>query len=207
MPSALSSAARTGLSVEPALEGTRDPGRDVLRAGHCRRHEEHDDGVDLRIGEQHRQRRLVAGGGRRAEHVDRVREARLGRKQLGELAPSSPASGSESSSPAASQASEQRMPRPPAFVRSATWRPRGSGWVESSAAASISSSSVVARSTPAWWKSASTACSEPASAAVCEPAARAPARDVPLFMARIGFFRATRLAIRPKRRGLPNDSR
>ena len=29
--------------------------------------------------------------------------------------------------------------------------------------------------TPAWWKSASTAASEPASAAVCEPAARAPA--------------------------------
>ena len=26
-------------------------------------------------------------------------------------------------------------------------------------------------------------------------------------MARIGFFRATRLAICPKRRGLPNDSR
>ena len=47
----------------------------------------------------------------------------------------------------------------------------------------------------------------PASAAVCEPAARAPAVDVPLFMARIGFLRATRLAIRPKRRGLPNDSR
>ena len=83
---------------------------------------------------------------------------------------------SESSRPAASHASEQRIPRPPAFVRIATRRPRGNGWVESSAAASISSSSVVARSTPAWWNRASTASSEPARAAVCEPAARAPAR-------------------------------
>ena len=61
---------------------------------------------------------------------------------------------SESSRPAASQASEQRIPSPPAFVRIATRRPRGNGWVESSAAASINSSSVVARSTPAWWKRA-----------------------------------------------------
>ena len=114
---------------------------------------------------------------------------------------------SESSRPDASQASEQRIPSPPAFVRIATRRPLGSGCVERSAAASISSSSVVARSTPAWWKSASTACSEPASAAVWEPAARAPALDVPLFIARIGFLRATRRAIRPNRRGLPNDSR
>ena len=46
--------------------------------------------------------------------------------------------------------------------------------------------------TPAWWNSASTASSEPASAAVCEPAARIPARLRPLFMARIGLRRATR---------------
>ena len=57
------------------------------------------------------------------------------------------------------------------------------------------------------WNSASTASSEPASAAVCEPAARIPARLRPLFMARIGLRRATRRAMRPKRRGLPNDSR
>ncbi len=114
---------------------------------------------------------------------------------------------SESSRPAVSHASAQRMPRPPAFVRMATLRPNGSGCVESSAAASISSSSVRARKTPAWWKSAATASSEPASAAVCEPAARAPAVEVPLFIARIGFFRATRPAIWANRRGLPNDSR
>ena len=52
------------------------------------------------------------------------------------------------------------MPRPPAFVSTPTRRPRGSGWLESSAAASISSSSVRARRTPAWRKSASTARSE-----------------------------------------------
>ena len=42
-----------------------------------------------------------------------------------------------SSSPAASQASAQRIPSPPAFVSSATRRPRGSGCVESRAATSI----------------------------------------------------------------------
>ena len=114
---------------------------------------------------------------------------------------------SESSSPAASQASEQRMPRPPAFVRIATRRPRGSGCVESSAAASISSSSVPCAKHAGLVEERLDGLSEPASAAVCEPAARAPAVDVPLFIARIGFLRATRLAIWPKRRGLPNDSR
>ena len=78
--------------------------------------------------------------------------------------------------PGASQASAQRIPSPPAFVRTATRRPRGSGCVESSTAASMSSSSVSASITPAWRNSASTAVVEPASAAVCEPAARCPAR-------------------------------
>ena len=92
----------------------------------------------------------------------------------------------------ASHASAQRMPRPPAFVRTPTRRPRGSGWLESRPATSTSSSSVRARSTPAWWKSASTAASEPASAAVCELAAFAPAAVAPAFSARIGLRRATR---------------
>ena len=47
--------------------------------------------------------------------------------------------------------------------------------------------SVSARSTPAWRKSASTAASEPASAAVWDPAARRPEHERPLFIARIGF--------------------
>ena len=93
------------------------------------------------------------------------------------------------------------------MVITPTRRPAGSGWLERSAAASTSSSSVVARSTPAWWKSASTAVSEPASAAVCDPAAREPAGVEPAFRARIGLRRATRRATREKVRGLPNDSR
>jgi hypothetical protein len=64
------------------------------------------------------------------------------------------------------------MPRPPAFVRTPTRLPFGSGWEESSVATSINSSSDVARVTPAWWKSASTPASDPASAAVWELAAR-----------------------------------
>ena len=63
------------------------------------------------------------------------------------------------------------------------------------------------RITPAWRKSASTPASEPASAAVCELAALMPARVVPPFIARIGFVRATRRAMRENARGLPNDSR
>ena len=98
------------------------------------------------------------------------------------------------------------MPSPPAFVSTATRRPFGSGCDESSVATSISSSSEPARVTPAWWNSASTPASEPASAAVWELAARWPVVDVPLFSARIGLRRATRRASRPKRRGLPNDS-
>ena len=47
--------------------------------------------------------------------------------------------------------------------------------------------SVSARITPAWRKTASTAVSEPASAAVWEPAAFWPARERPLFIASTGF--------------------
>ena len=64
-----------------------------------------------------------------------------------------------------------------------------------------------ARSTPAWRKTASTAVSEPARAAVCDPAALLPALERPLFIARIGFSRASRRASRANLRGLPNDSR
>ena len=56
-------------------------------------------------------------------------------------------------------------------------------------ATSTSSSSEAARITPAWRKSASTAVSDPASAAVCELAARCPVAVVPLLSARIGFVR------------------
>ena len=114
---------------------------------------------------------------------------------------------SGNSSPDASQASAQRIPSPPAFVSTATLRPSGSGWLESSVATSIISSKDVARMTPAWWKRASTAASDPARAAVCELAARWPILVVPLFSARIGLRRATLRASWPNRLGLPNDSR
>ena len=81
-PSAERIAASTGLSVEPARERPRDPRCHVLRARLRRRHEEHDHRVDRRILEDDREHRLVAGGGRRAEHVDGVGEARLGGQQL-----------------------------------------------------------------------------------------------------------------------------
>jgi hypothetical protein len=110
------------------------------------------------------------------------------------------------SRPAASHASAQRIPSPPAFVRIPTRLPCGSGWVERSVATSISSSSDEARITPAWRKSASTAVSEPARAAVCELAAFAPAAVAPLLSASTGLRRATRRATRPKVRGLPKLS-
>ena len=110
------------------------------------------------------------------------------------------------SSPDRSHASAQRMPSPPAFVRMPTRLPAGSGWSVSRAARSRTSSRVSTRRTPAAWKSASTAASDPAMAAVWEPAARAPERLVPLLIASTGFARATRWAILPNLRGLPNDS-
>ena len=115
--------------------------------------------------------------------------------------------GGGSSRPTASQASAQRMPSPPPFVSTATRGPRGSGWRERSTATSARSSSESAWITPAWRKTASTAVIEPASAAVCDPAARCPAPVRPPFIARIGFLRATRRASRPNLRGFPNDSR
>ena len=61
--------------------------------------------------------------------------------------------------------------------------------------------------TPACRNSASTAVSEPARAAVCELAARAPARVRAALDCEDRLFRATRRASRANLRGLPNDSR
>ena len=113
--------------------------------------------------------------GRGAEHVDRVGEARLAGKHRGERVPRLLAA-SGKLEPAASQASAQRMPSPPAFVSTATRRPRGSGWLTGAPRRRRAPRACRARITPAWRKRASTATSEPASAAVCEPAARCPAR-------------------------------
>src|SRR5437763_1122084 len=72
----------------------------------------------------------------------------------GRSASSVSAASGANSSPAASQASAQRIPRPPAFVSTATLRPRGNGWPASSAVASSNSPSVSTRRTPAWRKRA-----------------------------------------------------
>ena len=109
-------------------------------------------------------------------------------------------------SPDASHASAHRIPSPPAFVSTATRGPAGSGCRDSSPARSISSSSVRTLITPAWWNRASTAVSEPARAAVCDPAALAPAVVAPALRAITGLWRETRRARRANLRGLPNDS-
>ena len=74
-------------------------------------------------------------------------------------------------------------------------------------AVSKSSSIVSVRMTPLWRKSAFTAASEPASAPVCDVAAREPPGVRPLFTAMMGFVRATRRASCVNLRGFPNDSR
>ena len=51
--------------------------RDLVRAGDDRGHEDDDERVDVGVGEDGRNHRLVGLGGRRAEQVDRVAEARL----------------------------------------------------------------------------------------------------------------------------------
>ncbi len=109
---------------------------------------------------------------------------------------------------AASHASAQEIPGPPAFVTMPIRFPAGSGWPASRAATSNSSPTVAVRITPAWRNSASTVESDAASSApVWDMAARAPAAERPLFTAITGLRAATRRAICPKRRGLPNDSR
>ena len=82
--------------------------------------------VHLRVGEHGRQRRSVRGGGGAAEHVDRIGDARFGGKEAASVARVSSVS-SGRTSPAASQASAQRIPSPPALVSTATRRPFGSG--------------------------------------------------------------------------------
>ena len=171
MPSALSTTASTGLSF-PAWSAARGIASATSSApatigGTKRTISASRPG----IGEQRRDHRLVGGGGRRARACRRGSRRWPRREAAASSAARVSAASSGSSSPCASQASAQRMPSPPAFVTTPTRLPCGSGWLESSAAASISSSSVRARRTPAWRKSASTARSEVASAAVCELAA------------------------------------
>ena len=81
MPPALTTAARIGFPVSVARGGTGDRGGDVVCLDGGGRHEEDDDGIDSGIREHDGQSLLVALGGRGAEHVDRVRRARLVREE------------------------------------------------------------------------------------------------------------------------------
>ena len=120
MPSALRSAASTGLSVETRLERARDARRDVLGARRRRRDEEHDHRVDAGIGEHERQRppRSWRRSPSRACRRDWRGSPRRAAARRAALA----------SRPRAPRARGRRprtrpsrgCPRPPAFVRSAT---------------------------------------------------------------------------------------
>ncbi len=70
----------------------------------------------------------------------------------------------------------------------ATRFPFGTGSSSNAMAMSNRSSTVSTRITPDWPSSASTATSAPASAPVCELAARAPTPVRPAFTTTIGFF-------------------
>ena len=166
--------ASTGLSApddRPSDRRRRRPRRRRRRAGRRARSPSRPRG--RRAGSRHH--RLVARRRRRAEHVDRVCEAGLCRQQLGSCA--------LRLGRAELRELETRPPRrrpsrgSPGRRRSSGARLAGRAAAAGSRAAPLRRSAPRAsraRSTPAWWNSASTAASEPASAAVCEPAARAP---------------------------------
>ena len=159
------------------------------------------------VGEHERDHLRVGRRGRRAEHVDGFATlASAGSTSRARPASRRPSSGSSRPGRLARVGAEDPEPARVREHRDAA--PARERLATRAARPRRSAPRACARGcTPAWWKSASTAASEPASAAVCELAARAPARVVPAFIARIGFRRATRRAIRPNLRGLPNDSR
>ena len=107
---------------------------------------------------------------------------------------------SGSSSPAASQASAQRIPSPPAFVSTPTRRPRGSGWLESSAR---HVDQLLERPRPQTRPPGGRARRRPPRSRPAQPCASsppcAPAAVAPALSARIGLRRATR---RERRREL-----
>ena len=104
------------------------------------------------------------------------------------------------------QASAASTPAPPTLDTIATVVPFGTGWVASSAAASIRSPKPGTAMMPAWSNRASRVTQGVAAAAVCEAAARWPAAERPASTASTGMLAATRRAVRANFRGLPNDS-
>ena len=189
------------------LERRADRRRDLVGAGDDRRHEEHDHGVDSRVAQQQRQRLRV--GRRRSRSRAGRRDSRRSPRSAGRLR--APAA-SRRRAPAARAPPRRRRRRRGcrARRRSSARRRGGRPAAAGSTAASRRRRAPrgCARETRRRCrKSASTAASEPASAAVCELAARAPAPEVPALSATIGLLRATRPATRANFCGLPNDSR
>ena len=84
MPSAFSTTASTGFSLAAARGRVVDGLRHLVRGRGHRRDEEDDDGVDLRVLQEERQRRRIGLRGGAAEHVDRVLDAGLRGQKRGE---------------------------------------------------------------------------------------------------------------------------
>ncbi len=109
--------------------------------------------------------------------------------------------------PCASRASAAVTPGPPELVNTATDRPWGRGHHARARAQSNISSVVSARITPARSKAALKALSWPASAPVCDAAARRPLAKRPTLSAMTGFCLVTRRACSTKRRPSLTPSR
>ncbi len=154
---------------------------DVDACSERRSGEQHADCVECRVVEEQRENGGERCGGRGSEQVDRVDETALGRSHCAQTFTRGRARAPATRGPRPAHASAKRIPSPPPFVTTATRGPLGNGCVERMRAASRNSESVRARWTPACRKSASTAASELARAAVCEAAARAPAALAPPF--------------------------
>ena len=129
-----------GLLAVRRVAGVRQCARDCVGRRAHSRHEERDHRVDTRVGEQERQDapRTRSSDAEPSMSTGLARLASPG--SSGAIARTVASVNCGSSSPTASQASAHRIPRPPAFVRTATRRPRGIGCVESSVATSMSSS-------------------------------------------------------------------
>ena len=177
MPSPLRTTASTGLS-SGAPTAARDSAVATSSAVvDAAGNEEGDERVDVRVGEHDRRDLLVGSSRGRAEHVHRIGDARLGRQKLGQ--PGASGFGEIRELEAGSVRRVGGQDPEPACVRDEADAPAARhrlGGQERGDVRELLEGS--ARITPAWRKSASTAASEPARAAVCELAARAPAELV-----------------------------
>ena len=134
---------RRGSPGRPASRAARTLGdaRGDIGRHHRGGDEEDDDRVDFAVGDDRRKGIGVRLGSRRAEYVDGAGEGPLrGTTEASSSRVSAPRL--TSSSPAASQASAQRIPEPACVGDDRDAPSRGSGWVERIAATSTSSSTV-----------------------------------------------------------------